>query len=274
MKLQFTNGYRPRFDQISRILQYLHAQDGRAEVPRREIVSSLAIPDRQAENLTSMMIGFGLVVPKQTLLTPLGKLVVRCDPYFERLETLWIIHYLVSSNPEWVVWYRIINTVLPSEEDYAIDEVSRRFFSDLAVHFSERTLSEKLPTEVGAVFTAYTRTQFLRLGILRDSGRGHFTKSEPVDVPEEAFLFCLVHFRDTCSPGSSALTTKDVGSAERSPGKVLHLADAQVRTLLGNLHDAGWIRLERFADLDQVRLPDALRQESVLESIYRKNGTA
>ena len=113
MKLQLTNGYRPRFDQISRILQFLLSQEERKKNSRQEIVAALGIPENQVENLISMMTGFGLVLPRVTTLTPFGKAVIISDPYFERLETLWIIHYVVSSNPEWVVWYRIINIVLP-----------------------------------------------------------------------------------------------------------------------------------------------------------------
>ena len=113
MKLQFTNGYRPRFNQISRILQFLLTQGDRKKIPRQDIVEALGIPNKQVENLTSMMTGFGLVLPRVSRLTPLGSAIIQGDPYFEKLETLWIIHYVVSCNPEWVVWYRIVNNVVP-----------------------------------------------------------------------------------------------------------------------------------------------------------------
>ncbi len=145
MKLQLTNGYRPRFDQISRILQYLLTQGDRKKIARQEIISALGIPDNQVENLTSMMTGFGLVHPRVTTLTALGKAIIQHDPYFEKVETLWIIHYTVSSNPEWVVWYRIVNTIIPISDRISVVYVSEHYFSDLAVHFSERTIAEKLP---------------------------------------------------------------------------------------------------------------------------------
>ena len=83
MKLQFTNGYRPRFDHISRILQFLLTQ-GDKKISRQEIVSALGIPENQVENLTSMMTGFGLVRPRVTTLTPFGRAVIQSDPYFEK----------------------------------------------------------------------------------------------------------------------------------------------------------------------------------------------
>jgi hypothetical protein len=268
MKLQFTNGYRPRFDQISRILQFLLSQEDRKKIPRQEIVASLGIPENQVENLISMMTGFGLVLPRVTTLTPFGKAVILSDPYFDKLETLWIIHYIVSSNPEWVVWYRMINTVLLSQDRFAVERISDQYFSDLAIHFSERTLSEKLPKEVGSVFAAYTRSELSHLQILGLEGTGNFIKSNPVEIPDLAFLFCLLYYRDKYSPGSSAMNTEDVCLAENSPGRVLNLAEYQVRTILGNLHNASLVRLEQLANLDQVRLNDAVTQNIVLQRIY------
>lgn len=271
MKLQLTNGYRPRFDQISRIMQFLLTKEGQKKVSRQEIISALGIPDKQIENLTSMMTGFGLVRPRVSLLTDFGRAIIQSDPYFEKLETLWIIHYIVSSNPEWVVWYRIINLVLPNQEHFEVDRVSLQFFTDLAIHFSERTISEKLPKEVGAVFAAYSRSELSHLGILQEEGTGNYKKSNPVDIPDLAFLFCLLYYRDKYSPGSSAINTEDACLAEYSPGRVLNLSEYQVRTILGNLHNAGLVRLEKLANLDQVRLSDSLTQEYVLGRIYGGN---
>lgn len=271
MKLQLTNGYRPRFDQISRIMQFLLTKEGQKKVSRQEIILALGIPDKQIENLTSMMTSFGLVRPRVSLLTNFGKAVIQSDPYFDKLETLWIIHYIVSSNPEWVVWYRIINSVLPVQDRFEVAQVSSQYFSDLAIHFSERTVSEKLPKEVGAVFAAYSRTELSRLGILGVEGTGNFKKSNPVEVPDLAFLFCLLYYRDKYSPGSSAINTEDACLAEYSPGRVLNLPEYQVRTILDNLHNTGLVRLEKFANLDQVRLSNSLTQEYVLERIYGGN---
>jgi len=268
MKLQFTNGYRPRFDQISRIMQFLISQKAVNRIPRQDIVTSLGISDRQVENLTSMMTGFGLVLPKRTTLTPFGTAVVQFDPYFEKTETLWLMHYYVSSNPEYVVWYRIINTILPSQEEFSVDEITDKYFSDLSSLFSRRTFVEKLPKEVGAVFAAYTRSEFSHLGLLLEENIGKFLKSSPIPIPGLAFLFCLLLFRDKQSPGSSALTNKVICESENSPGKVFHLSEDQVRVHLENLHDAGLVRLERLANLDQVRLLDSIAKEKVLRQIF------
>ncbi len=268
MKLQFTNGYRPRFDQISRILQFLLMQEGRKKIPRQEIVAALGTPDKQVENLTSMMTGFGLVQPRVTRLTPLGNAIIRGDPYFEKVETLWIIHYIVSSNPEWVVWHRIINLVIPTYDHISVEYVSNNYFSDLATRFSDKPMTEKLPKEVGAVLAGYTRSELARLNILQQESNGNFVRGTPVEIPGLAFLYCLLNFRDCFSPGASAMNVEDVCLAEDSPGRVFNIPEYQVRNILGELHSSGHIRMEQFANLDQVRFSDKITQSSVLALLY------
>lgn len=268
MKLQFTNGYRPRFDQISRIMQYLLGQEGKKKILRKEIINALGIPDKQIENLTSMMTGFGLVNPRISTLTPFGRTVIQKDPYFEQGETLWMIHYIVSSNPDWVVWYRIINTVIPSLDHYDIAQISKQFFSDLSDFFTPKTITEKLPKEVGAVFAAYTRSQLSLLRLVTEQNTGDFIRSNAIEVPPYVLLFCLLHFRDQFSPGSTALTTRDICSTQNSPGKVLHMPEYQVKILLENLHNEDLIRMEQFANLDQIRIPNSTKMDGVLRMIY------
>ncbi len=64
------------------------------------------------------------------------------------------------------------------------------------------------------------------------------------------------------------MNTSDICLAPNSPGRVLNLPEYQVRTILGDLHGANLIRLEQFANLDQVRLSDSVTQEHILGRIY------
>jgi hypothetical protein len=270
MKLQFTNGYRPRFDQISRILQFLLGEENRKKIPQKDIVDRLGIPTNQVENLISMMIGFGLVNSRVGTITTLGKAIIHFDPYFEKIESLWVIHYIVSSNPEWVVWHRIINDVLPTLDRFTIDGVSNNFFSDLETRYSQKTISDKLPKEVGVVFASYTRSDFSRLGFIEQDSTGNYLRGNLLDIPSMALLFCILYYRDFYSPGSSAINVEDICLAKSSPGRVLNIPEYQIRGQLDDMHSRGLIRLERFANLDQIRIPDTTTQQSVLAEIYRQ----
>jgi len=48
----------------------------------------------------------------------------------------------------------------------------------------------------------------------------------------------------------------------------LNIPEYSLRTILENLHNAGLIRLEKLANLDQVRFLDSTSQEIVLSRIY------
>ncbi len=270
MKLQLTNGYHVRFDQISRILQYLLTTGSRKKIPRQEIVATLGLSDRQVESLISVSVGFGLVKPRTSILTPLGKIIAEKDVYFERIETLWIVHYIISSNPEWVVWHRIVNQILPMNDRIVISEVALPYFSDLKSSFSERTLKAKLPGEIGAVLQSYVQSSLSRLNLLRKEQTGIYHRDTPVDIPPLAFLYQLLHFREMHAISASALPIEEIEKGKDSPGAVLNLPEYMFRDLLNRLHDSGLVRWEQFGDLDQVRFSEELTLTEVLYRIYGK----
>lgn len=270
MKLQLTNGYHVNFDQISRILQYLLTTGSRKKIPRQEIVATLGLSDRYVENLISISVGFGLVKSRTSILTPLGRIIAEKDGYFERIETLWIIHYIISSNPEWVVWYRIVNQIIPMNDNIVISEVTLTYFSDLKSSFSERTLKEKLPGEIGAVLQSYIKSSLARLNLLRQEQTGYYHKDTPVDIPPLAFLYELLYFRDMTTISASALPIKEIEKGKNSPGMVMNLPEYVFRDLLNRLHDSGLVRWEQFGDLDQVRFSEDMTLTEVLYRIYGK----
>ena len=163
----------------------------------------------------------------------------------------------------------MINDELNRIERFTIEGVSSAYFSDLQLKFSQKTILDKLPKEVGAVFASYTRYEFARLGILEQDGSGIYTRGNQAEVPALALLFCILYYRDRYSPGSSAMNVEDVCLAENSPGRVLNIPEYQMRGQLDDLHNRGLIRLERFANLDQIRIPDTTTQQTVLMQIYK-----
>lgn len=82
MKLQFTNGYHPHFDQITRIMQYVLLNNARARIPRVELINELGMSERQIENLASVSVGFGLLNSRVYTLTPLGRVIAKMDGFF------------------------------------------------------------------------------------------------------------------------------------------------------------------------------------------------
>ena len=68
------------------------------------------------------MMGLGLVNKQTNTITKLGRIIYQLDPYFEKDETLLILHYVVSCNPEWIIWHRLVNTVIPMQDKFVVEK--------------------------------------------------------------------------------------------------------------------------------------------------------
>lgn len=267
IKLQFTGGYHLHFDQISRILQYSLEQNNRKRIPRQEILEALGMAERQFENLSSMSVGLGIIKPRIFILTPLGKIIAQKDVFFDDVDTLWIIHYIVSSEAKWVVWNRLVDQIFSGNITINI-KIAIPYYSDLSEKFLEKSIKTKLPKEIASVLNAYGEQRFKKLHILEKRACGEYVRSEVVQINPLPFLYCLLHFRDEYFSGSTGLAIKDIMRMENSPGKVLCLQKYKINGLLNKLHDIELIRIENFADLDQIRFAEGLTKNSVLQKIY------
>jgi len=267
MKLQFTGGYHLHFNQISRILQYSLKQNDRKRIPRQEILEVLGMTERQFENLSSMSVGLGIIKPRIFILTPLGKIIAQKDVFFDNLDTLWIIHYIVSSEAKWVVWNRLVTNIFAGNITINI-KIALPYYSDLSENFMEKSIKTKLPREIASVLDAYGEQRFKRLHILENISNGEYVRSKVVQINHLPFLYCLLHFRDEYFSGSTGLAIKDIMRMENSPGKVLYLQKYRINGLLNKLHDMELIRIENFGDLDQIRFAEGLTKNSVLQKIY------
>jgi len=268
MKLQFTNGCRPDFTKISRVIQYLSTQENKKRILHDEIVSALGIPYRQVRSIISIMIGFGLVKSRGNTLTSFGKVISIADPYFQNTDTLWIIHFIVSSNPSLLIWNNIFNYIFPKHDSFSLSFVFENYFKEIKPQYSNQTIKEKLPREIRSVLESYTSTELSRLKILELQGDDNFVHGTTIEISSLVFLYCVLDFRDQFSPGSSAMSVEEISTTKNSPGLVLNLTQYHVRNILEDLNNRNVIRLEQFGNLDQVRFPDSLTKDDILTMIF------
>ena len=104
-------------------------------------------------------------------------------------------------------------------EDIVISEVALPYFSDLKSAFSERTLKEKLPGEIGTVLQSYVQSSLSRLNLLRQEQTGTYHKATPVDIPPLAFLYQLLHFREMHAISASALPIEEIEKGKTAPAR-------------------------------------------------------
>jgi len=254
-KLQLTKGFFADFGQIARMLAYAveHRNEGR--VPSDAYCASLGISNSRMTNLSSLAVAFELI--RSVVLTPtdLGLVVHRYDPFLDDLGTLWLLHYLMSSNERYVVWNRLVNQVIP-ENDRFSTAITRPYFADLSQFYSEHSMDKHLRKEIGAVWNAYTEQAFRHLGYIRAESEQIYVRDDHEPVPPRIFCTAVLVYRERFLPGTMTLDVAMLVDKANSPGRVFDLTERQVRDLLEEVKELGYIYIETRADLDQIRFRD------------------
>ncbi len=267
-KLQLSNGYLLRFDQLSRILGAIAEREHQSRVTRKDLIEDTGLSERHIENLCSMAVGIGLIKRISYNLLPLGELIVQHDRFFDDRGTLWACHYRLGSNPRNLVWQRLVNRILP-ELDQVTTEAARAYFTDLEGEYSEKSLEDHLSKELQICYNAYTEQALARLRYLEIVDTNTYAlRIGHAPLDPLILLFAIYDYRDRFSSGATAVEIPTLWRAENSPGRVFDLRPSRLRELLDRLHRGGHLTIERQADLDQVTLPDDGSALSALEAYY------
>lgn len=269
-KLQLTNGYSPRFDQISRVLIYVAGRPDTPKVPQTAIGEGTGLSVRQVENLASLATGLGLLRPVVYKPTPLGALILERDRFFDDLGTLWLCHYNLSAEPRHVIWNRMTNTILPAAGGPVTAATVAGQFDDLREQFTEKSVAKHVPKELQAFFRAYSDYRFSRLRYLVAADGGYRLAERSAAVPEEVLLALALCYRDRAWPGSTGLEIPDLCHRDNSPGRLLNLGESVLRESLESLHRRGLLGIESRANLDQIRFRPELSSLDVLAGYYRR----
>ncbi len=267
MRLQLTDGYYLHFEQFSRMLQYARENLIKNKISSAEYVDVLGQSPKSVEAFRKMLIEMGVLLPKKFTLTEFGEFVAKHDLFFESLDTLWICHYNISSNPENYVWHRFTNTILPQMENYTREDVYN-YFNDLSEYNTGVRAVRNMHKEVKSILNAYTKQQFKKLKLIYIDYENKFQKDKPVEISPLVFLYTLLHYVDKKNINATGLTIDEINSADGLPGKVFNLDTVQINNYLNKLHSMELIRLERFGDLNQIRFGNSLNKTMLLNKIY------
>lgn len=269
-KLQVTNGYSPRFDQISRLLNYVAGRRDVGRIPQSDIADAVGLSARQVANLASLAVAMGLLRRVVYKPTKLGSLVVRHDPFFDDPGTLWICHYQIASEARHVIWNRMANRILPeAEQPVTAADVAAQFY-DLRERFSAKSVAKHVPKELQAFFRAYTDYRFSKLEYLAGIDGGYLLSHRPEAVPGPVLLVLALQYRDCHRPGATGVEIPDLCHSDNSPGRLLNLSELSVREILESLNRRGLLSIESRANLDQIRFRPDLSALDVLGAYYEE----
>jgi hypothetical protein len=265
-KIQVTNSFAVQVLYLSQFLDYAAKNSDRPRISRPEYVAHLGLTKRHTEALCSVAVAFDLVTPHKLTITQIGKTIAEGDPYIEYAGTLWILHYIISSNKKWLIWNTLINEIFPAKQQITSGD-AKAAFDHLREKLSKLTMTKKIQREIAIVLDTYTTKAFSKLAIIQKKGNIYtFRKTE--HIPPEILAAITLIFRQRYDSNASGISMEALIRAPNSPGRILNLEENTMRKILEQAHHKGLLYIERKADLDQIRFKEGLTTETILKMYY------
>ena len=262
--LHVANGYLADFDQFARLL---HTVCLAQMTPiTSDMVGASGVTDKKAKYIISLAVAFDLILPTTLALSAFGRVVEEHDNFLDDVGTLWMMHYIVSSNPRNLVWNRLVNSIFPSTERFDVPQLLMKF-PDLEGQYAQKSLRGHLQKEINTVLDAYINQHLSRLAYLRCENEIYrFGYREPVPIP--ILAASITRFRDQHQTGNTAVSVRDLISAPNSPGVVFQMHEDTLRAGLEQLRHGYGFSLEARADLDQLRFAQDIPEHVRMEHYY------
>lgn len=251
MSLKLTAGYRLDLLQISRLLQY-SIENNSDKATRKTVADGVGLSAARVGRLWMMGTALGLFNKGNWVATELGQIVYEHDPYLDDIGTLWLLHYILASNPDIVVWNCMTNEVVPNNRVVTTD-IAKPYFSEKMQEFSELSFDVYLNKEIRSYLNAYTEQKFQHLRYLVTDDDSSFEWGDKAPLPPYIALACILHYRDKFMSNTVTIDIEHLSKSYNSLGRIINLTKRQVRDLLEDIERLGFVFVESRADLDQVR---------------------
>lgn len=262
-KIQVLNGFKMYFDQIISVFKNRYDSEDKINLDKLSDITGLN--RRKARLILNYLADIGISEKRTLNKTKLGEIIYKYDEFLQKEGTLWLMHYLQSTNDYLIVWNRTLNKLF--EYQSIMREEILEEFNDLQEHCSEYTFKHHINKEIRIVIDAYTNQKFKKLSLIEEEGT-KYTVNRNQDVPPMILLASILSYIENFYPGATAVDIKELCSNHNSPGRVFVLDEFVLRNMLEKLKNQGLISIESRADLDQVRIKENQTFEGVVEAYY------
>ncbi|WP_038160130.1 DUF4007 family protein [Verrucomicrobium sp. BvORR106] len=238
--------------------------------------------------------------PAGHLVTPFGQQVLGYDghdPYLEKIQTLWLLHWKISTSQERPLfhWYQMLNFWHRAEfaESEAVGFLERELPNDNRGQKSRRTLGDGLRVFINSYVNSRGRKgevaednldcPLVELGLIRIAGERKssdgsretlysFHVDSKSEITPELFAYC-VHDYWLNSPSrqsDESLSFKAISTEAGSPGQVFKLPEAALSALLDTLSltTAGALSFEESHSMQRIWRTNDLRPDDLIQNIY------
>jgi len=240
----------------------------------------------------------------EVVVSPFGKMLLGnhgFDPYLEDIQTLWLIHWNISThiNNPIFAWDFLLNRwqepeivpsmILKAFEHEAILQNRKLSLVTLKQHF-DIFLHTYVPTRgiKGSMLEDNLDCPLIELDLIRQVGErstdGLDRKREPIytfnrdpkpSISQQLFAYCLNDFWDARFAGENTLTFREVSFGHGSPGQIFKLPESNILEYLDNIETVtnGTLSFQESAHLRQVRRHDNVSWSNLLNTVYKAGRT-
>lgn len=265
--LYFCEGYHFRLDNIDLLLQYI-INGNKSKYTVKELSEELGYSEKKTGYIGKFSTALGLSKPRAYEATEFGRILNKYDPYLKDYGTLWVLHYLMSSNSSLIVWNRMFSLISYSDLKGGNATSYLSYFEKELSQYTSAKIEIKIRKEINNVLNAYTEQGFRKLGLISVTDNNFvFNKNQPID--EYVFLILIYLFKEKYYPHATTMDISFLLEEENSPGRVCLLSESKLRKMIEHLSSQRLINLETQADLDQIRFIEEDTFEKHLIRYYR-----
>jgi len=219
------------------------------------------------------------------------------DPYLEKQETLWLLHWKISTGtPPVYYWQKMLN--FWHRADFCLSEIYPFLERGLPANTqsrSKRTIGDGFKVFIhtyvpsrgrkGEIMEDNLDCPLVELGLIKavgsrsdiNSGKNEtiysFNFDNKPDVTDALFAYCISDYWDKSHHTGETLDFRSITSAEGSPGQIFKLPELAIRFKLEQLHQAS---MGAFEFMDSSTIQQIVRTQEVesialLDNIYIPN---
>ena len=221
---------------------------------------------------------------KGVLLTELGRIILKDDPYLEDIFTIWLLHCNIACNHELATSWNLFFNEIDLTSAFTREDLYSMEKELLLQTTGEESLSDRsIRDDCAAILSMYTAkgnfeddpedkkvSPFAELGLIVRSN-DKYIRQRPMLNKINSLLVLYLIINDLHINGS--LQIDDITDKPNMPGKILNMNRIMVNDFLDTLQNRGYIIVNRTAGLDIV-YPDQCKKFTRLDllKLHYKGG--
>jgi len=280
-----------RYAWLTKLVNYL--EDGKAQIikdsekKRLETITDFGVGLNMVKSIKHWSIATK-VCDKEFNLTDFGKLLFSkknsFDPYLERVETLWLLHWMICSDDTLTTWYYVFNyhqSIIVNKEVLNNDLISIGKFSKwrgLSPNTIKRDIDCFIRTycfsnKKGEITEDSLECPLAELGLINSTytkGEYEIQRGPKLTLSDQIFEYALNDYWSKQS--NQIITFEKLMYDYGSPGKVFQLDEKSMESYLERLERDGknFVFNKGAGGLRQITKVNKISENQLLKNCYKK----